>query len=355
MTAFSFVVASSTLNATARGEDLKPAHVPADAKWVLHVDLDQLLDTKLAQTVRERRPEIVEGIRQWVQQQYGIDTRNDLRSVTMFSKDYEEYTGSVVIQAKYDPQKVQQQLQQAEKLQKTESNGLTFYTFQVGKHASQHGQQSATSQQNRNQQTSNQQAGNRQGSNRQSSGEASSHDKSGGKEMTVVLLDNDTIVLGSSVENAKNVVALLRGEQPSLQGQQSQLINDVAKDAIFYGSAIKLENIKKQDLPMPVLKQHKTVSWVFGERDGKLYEKATLVGQSEGVAEQMEKVVEGFLAYQKLWAADSETLTKLVEAAEVSRSGDEIKVDWEADTETVLAGLDDVMKRFQDMRMFTAR
>lgn len=342
-------VMSCVASPKVQAKDLNPAHVPADAKWVLHVDLDQLLDTELAQTVRERRPEIVQGIRQWIQQQYGIDPRSDLRSVTMFSKDYEEYTGSVVIQAKYDPQKVRQQLQQAEQLQKTQWDNLTLYTFQVAEHKGNAKYDTGRNFEGR--------RGNRRTAQRQSrdvSGKVG-HDQSGGKEMTVVLLDQDTIVFGSSVENAKDVVGLLRGDQPSLRGKESQLLGDGATDAIMYGAAIKLNNITKQDLPMPVLKQHESINWVFGSEDDQLYETATLVGQSEDVAEKMEQVVRGFLAYETLWAADSEALTELVEAVEVTRDGKQLKVDWKAETDTVIAGLDDLMNRFEDWRLLTAR
>lgn len=343
--------------------DLKPEHVPADAKWVVHVDLEQLLDTELVQTVRERRPEIVENVRQWIRQQYGIDPRSDLMSVTMFSKDYEEYTGSMILQAKYDPQKVEQQLREAEQLETTQWNDMTFYTFQVAKHQAAEKQnkfgqlKSSRTEKHAPVRAQNRSAKLQQPGQSSSAGETenSGHDHSGGKEMTVVMLDSDTIVFGSSVENTKAVVGLLKGDQPSLKGKDSKLISKVADSAIMYGAAIKLENITKSNLPMPVLKQHEMIAWVFGERDGQLFEEATLVGQSEDVAEKMEQLIRGVVAYEQLWAADSESLTKIVEAAKISREGDKVKVAWEASTGTVVAGLDDLMARFDDWSLLSAR
>jgi len=320
--------------------DLKPEHVPAEAKWVVHMDLDKLMDIKLVQTVRDRRPDVVEYVRQWVQEQYGIDPRSDLNSVTMFSKDYKKYTGSVILQAKYDPQKVEQQLRQGEQLETTKWNDLTLYTFTVAKHrGTPQGQQNAKTRPR-----AGQQAANHDG-----------HDKSGGKRMTVALLDNETIVFGSSVENAKDVIGLLQGDAPSLKGKDSKLLDDVASDAIMYGAAIQLENISENDIPMPVLKQHEMITWVFGEKDDQLYEEARLVGQSEDVAKKMERVIQGALAYEQLWAADSEPLTKIVEAAEVSRDGQEVKVEWESSTQNVIAGLDDLIGRLEDWRLLSSR
>lgn len=343
--------------------ELKPEHIPADAKWVLHVDLEQLLDTELVQAVRERRPEIVENVRQWIRQQYGIDPRSDLMSVTMFSKDYEEYTGSMILQAKYDPQKVEQQLRGAEQLETTQWNDMTFYTFKVAKHQAAKKQNKFDQlQSSRTEKPAPVRAQNRSATLQQpgqslSAGksEKEGHDHSGGKEMTVVMLDSDTIVFGSSVENIKGVVGLLKGDQASLKGKDSKLISKVADGAIMYGAAIELENITKSNLPMPVLKQHEMITWVFGERDGQLFEEATLVGQSEDVAEKMEQLIRGVVAYEQLWAADSEPLTKIVEAAKISRDGDKVKVEWEASTDTVVAGLDDLMARFDDWRLLSAR
>lgn len=322
-------------NQTATAEGLNPEHVPADAKWLIHIDLDQLLDTELVQTVRDRQPGIVQGVRQWIEREYGIDPRSDLRSVTMFSKDYKEYTGSVVLQAKYDPQKVKEQLKGAEKLETTQWNDLTLYTFQVAKHHGMKNQSGAAS------------SGDQH---REASKQADSHDHSGGKEMTVVMLDSDTIVFGSSVENTKSVVGLLQGDQPSLKDKDSKLLTSDATDAMMYGAAIKLANITSNDIPMPVLKQHETITWLFDERDGTLFEHATIVGRSDDVAEKMEKLLQGVVAYEQLWSADSKPLKDIVDAVEVSRDGAIVEVKWESNTETVVAGLDDIMQRFGEWK-----
>lgn len=320
--AMTCLFAMPVMNRCASAADLDPAKVSADAKWLIHVDFEQLLEGELAQQLRQRRPQMVEAIRTWFRDRYGIEPQEELRGVTMFSRSYHSYTGTVILQADYDADKVLSVLRKTDSLKTTEWNGRTLHTVTLAKHDHRRRRDGAT---------------------------ASEHDLSGGKQMTVVMLD-DTLLLASSVENAQSTLKLLSGEAPSLQEGQSELLADASSDDVIYGAAIDLEEAGESNFPLPVLQQHERITWSIGNRDGRIYENALLVAQSTEVAQQMEQVLEGLIAYERLWAPDSQPLNKLLDAVELSRNGEQVTVDWEGDTETVIAALRDLKPRLEQWK-----
>lgn len=307
--------------------ELDPAKVPADAKWVLHFDMEEVLGGKIAEEVRQSRPKLTEMARSWIIGQYGIDPREDLRSVTMFSRSYHSYTGTVILEAKYDAEKVKAVIRKNAEHKTTEWNDHTLHTVTLAKHRHEvhKGEQ------------------------------ANGHDPSGGKEMTVVFVDEDTVLFASSVENAKESLKLLAGDAESLEGSNSELLAGDWKEAVMYGAAIDLQEVDKSNAPMPVLKQHEKITWAFQERDGKLHEDAMLVAESEEVATDMEEFVRGIVAYERLWAAESESLKKIVDSVEVSRDGKKVMVRWEAESELVVKAIDDLLARYQEWKPLLRR
>ena len=297
------------LATTAPAGELNPAHIPADAKWVIHVDYESLSDSGFMQKLRDRNPMLVRMIRDRLVQQYGIDLPEGMHSATLFSRDYRKYTGTVILQADYDAAKVEAKLKKATKYSVTQWQDHALHTVTLSK---------------------------------QKPGDP---DPSGDQEMTVVMVDDDTLLLASSVPNAQAALKLLAGESPSLEGQKSPLLSDSAKQAWIYGAAIDLGNLRQHDVSMPVLAQHEKIVWAVGKRNDKLFEEATFTGQSEPVAEKMQRVLDGLLAYGQLWASDSKPLTELYRDIEITREGSTTGFRWQGDADQVATALDDVFNR----------
>lgn len=302
--------------------ELDPAKVPADAKWLLHFDMERILGGKIVEEMRESRPRLTEAARGWIRGQYGIDPRDDLHTVTMFSRSYHSYTGTVIMEADYDVQKVEADLRKNTDLKTTEWQNHTLYTVTLAKHRHE----------------------------AREAGEKDGHDPSGGKEMTVVMVDDKTVVFASSVKNAKETLKLLAGDAESLEGSDSELLSGDWKDAVMYGAAIDLQQVDKSTAPTPVLKQHKKITWTFKERDGKLFEDATLTATSEDVAKDMKQFLQGILAYERLWAGDNKSLKKLVDAGKVSRDGNKVMIKWEAESKLVVDAIDDLLARYENWK-----
>jgi len=166
--------------------------------------------------------------------------------------------------------------------------------------------------------------------------------------MTIVLADEETIVLASSRKTAKQTLRLLAGDAPShaSQPQASQLLAGDWQGAAMYGAAVDLEAVEKSKAPLPVLSQHERITWTFRGRDGMLSEEARLVAKSPQVAKQVEQMVRGIVAYERLWAGDSKPLNTLIDGVSISREGKQVHVRWKAKNDVVLNAIDDLQKRF---------
>lgn len=310
---------------TANADDLNPAHVPADAKWLIHVDFASLSDSATWQKLRKERPEMTQGVRDWMKNQYGINPPKDLKSLTMFSREYRPYTGTVIVQAQYEASKIKAELQEAKDHQTTQWNDQTLHTF-----------------------TKPNPVGHKQSEHQRSGQKKADRRSSGRHEMTVVMVDQNTILLASSVDSAKDTLKLLAGESDSLKGKDSPLLTDKKEAAWVYAAATNLSKLEDHPVAMPIIAQHKQINWSFGEQsDGMLYEQAKLVAQSEQIAKDMETVLNGIVAWERLWAEGSKPMTALMQNVRVMRDGDTTGFEWKGQSDQVVAAMDDLFARLE--------
>lgn len=265
--------------------ELQPAHIPADAKWIIHVDYESFRESGISKKLRERNPLVATFARNWLIQQYGMDPAEDIASATMFSRDYQKQTGTVILHTDYDAEKIEAKLKRSIKHSATKWQDHTLHTVTLSKQ-----RQNDT-------------------------------DPSGDQEITVVMVDKDTIILASSAPNAQAAINLIKGDGESLAGKSSTLLTKSVGDAWFYGAAIDLGKLRDHEVSMPVLSQHEQVNFSFGKRDSMMFEEGTMVAQSEEVAQKMQKVLVGMVAYGQLWAHDSEPLKSLYQDVNVNRNG----------------------------------
>ncbi|TWU03179.1 hypothetical protein [Neorhodopirellula pilleata] len=141
---------------SANADKLDPTHVPADAQWLIHVDYESLSDSAMWNKLREEKPSITQAVQGWMKKRYGIDPPKDLKSLTMFSLDYRQYTGSVIVEADYKADKIETRLRKAMNHRTTPWQDHTLHTVTLSKQ------------------------------------KPSDDGPSGDQEMTVVLVDEDT-------------------------------------------------------------------------------------------------------------------------------------------------------------------
>lgn len=99
--AIAVLITLNDLPSMSAGE-LDPARVPADAQWLVHIDYESLSDSAMWQKIRDEKPLVSKMIQGRMKKRFGIDPTTDLKSITMFSRDYQAYTGTAIVAAMDD-------------------------------------------------------------------------------------------------------------------------------------------------------------------------------------------------------------------------------------------------------------
>lgn len=97
-------LAVSAAAAISHAAPLEPKHLPADTKWVIHVDVDAGRDSKTFETVSDAifsNPQARDGIDK-LEQLTNAKFPNDLNDVTVYGASTDDQAGVIVIHAKVD-------------------------------------------------------------------------------------------------------------------------------------------------------------------------------------------------------------------------------------------------------------
>lgn len=339
----------------AQATPLNPEMLPKDAKWVIHVDYEAFVDSAIAERLRQNHSGVVSRLHQWFEENCGMNPRNDIDSITLFSDSYETHSGAAVLCGNYDPAKVSATLEKKRDVSKSEFEGLTFYTWKMPhghgsmnpaqelEHVSPNGIQNDAEHAHAPASTATTKKENK------SQSSPSLPDEPGDREVTAVLIDGKKAVLAGSLGTAKKVVQLLKGNEPTLKSD-SKLLENVPNEVMAYGAAINLNEIGQHERPFPILKQHENIKWYLGQRGDEMFETLELVADRRSTAREMEKAMEGLIALGKLWAGDLQHLRELYDDTEITRTRRTVEVDWQGDVEDVMAALDELQPRFQAWR-----
>ena len=325
-------------------EALNPAHVPQDAKWVIHVDFDAFDNTLLAKKIREKDSRVLKFARTWVENRYGINMQEDLHGLTMFGTSYRSHSGTVVLLSKFDQEKVKSQLEAKDNVTRTEWEGLTLYTLPIEKDGHWLGKarlkdsQPETDEPAKQDEVADELRDAKPG-------------QDGHRTLTIALIDGNQAVFASTPEDAKTAVKLLKGQGTSLKGQESPLISKVPEGAVAYGAAIDLQKIEEHDGVFPILKQHEQAVYAIGNTGSEVFEDLKLVAASDKVAEDMKKALEGLVSFVRVWAADDPALVQLAADMQVTREGRTVTAQYRGDVDEVTNAFRAIVQRFQERQI----
>ncbi|MFI5381697.1 MAG: hypothetical protein ACHRHE_20565 [Tepidisphaerales bacterium] len=111
----SLMLALALAGQAARGEPYNPKQVPADAKWVIHLDVDAAQQSTLGKIVRGQ----LQGDPDFTQKAKDFETftgtrlLEDIHAVLLFGRDFEGPKSVLVIHAKLDTKLLRQNMQAA--------------------------------------------------------------------------------------------------------------------------------------------------------------------------------------------------------------------------------------------------
>ena len=270
-----------------RAEPFAGKQVPADAKWLVHIDIDAIKTGKVARAIGAhwlRLPAGAEHLKR-VGAVVGLDPAEDLRSITIYGGQYAEPAAVVVLRAKVDRERLMAFLRA----------GPGYRTHAYGEHELVEW-------------TANR-------------GKENEHTVTGSFHGPMV------IVFGRDPAEVKKALDVLDGRASGLGEHDPLSPAHTPPGTMIQARGVDLAEV---ELPFksPLVRKSKLFSVAVGEHEGEAFAAATATTESAETAGQLRAVVEGLLAMAELEFDADEQATRLLEAVEVSSSEKTVTVEF---------------------------
>lgn len=253
--------------------------IAADAKWLLHLDLQNLRRTQVGEFLEKNVLEKAAGD---LKSKIGIDVAaliQKISHVTAYGTDFEKHpeaNGVLLVQMDAEAQKILEGFLAAQLL--ADSTGTVT---------------------------------------KEQQGAAALY--SVHNEMFFSIEPSHLAIVGKSAQQIEKARSVLGGKAPSLRGSDAFSDYPPAPDAFFFLAVAEGFN---QDHVVPrqaqVLKMTDGGRVVLGERTEKLFLDVALKAKTSEVSEQIQQVLEGIRAMVSLGQADNQDLQDLVRSIKVS-------------------------------------
>lgn len=271
------------------------ATVPADAVWMMHLDMDAARDstvvTRMYDRAKAMHPQL-EAMMAMAVGMTGMDPRKDLHDVTVYGRDTDKRNAVMVVRAKANREFLEKMVEKARDHRTMEHGDRTLHSW--------------------------------------------THGGRKGKGETVVggFQADDRMVVARSAEAVKAAMDVLDGAKPAYR--EGPLAGRVKPGSILVARAAAVD----PDTKCPVLRQGRGFRVAAGEAEGRSFYRAKLEMKSAEAAGQAEDVVDGFVAMVKLrWGGDDEAM-KLLAGLKTELDGDTCTITWDAAADDVWKAVD---------------
>lgn len=259
------VVAAMTGGAMAA--PLNQGHVSADAKWVLHVDVDSLKSTQVGQILMQRLTSGQENNKlNALAAMLGTDLRKDLSGVTLFSVSDREEDGVVVLNGRFNTTQLDTIVKANKDYSESTVNGVTVRSWT---------------------------------------------DEKKNKKSYGAIVSDKMIVMSGGEAAIKAALTAIGGSAPSLVSKKNPALDlDGANSAVVIAAA-DMASIKSKKPNAQTFKQAKSAAASVAEQGADMVGHVTLQTDSAENAQHMADAVRGIVALVQL---DDKTDPKTKEA-----------------------------------------
>ena len=291
------------LTAIARAEPVELKQVAADAKWLVHVDVDAMRTSvvvqKAYQKCMEMHKEAAEHLDK-IHAMLGFDPRKDLHAVTAYGKDLDKNHGVLIVHADVDQKLL------LEKAQKAPDHKVAKYgAYEIHSWTHKHGKASQAA----------------FGS----------------------FFKSDVLVFAGSLEAIQAALDVLDGKSPGITDEKSPLAGHLSPGAIVIVRASAIS----PEIKCPILKDADAFRVSLGENNGESFYRARLTMKTAEAAEQVKAVVEGFKAMVGLSHGSDALAMKLVGAIKVTTKESAVRVAWNAPADEVWTAIENATKQLR--------
>ncbi len=292
------------LAVVARAEPLELKQVAADAKWLVHVDVDAMRESIVVQKAYCKCMEMHKDAQKHfdkVKEMLGLDLKKDLHGITVYGKDLDRHHGVLIVHADVN------QTLLLEKAQKAPDHKVAKYgSYEIHSWTHKHGKESHTA--------------------------------------FGVFFKPNVLVFSGCETAIHGALDVLDGKSPGVTDAKSPLAGRLAPGAslIVRASAIGPQ------VKCPILKDADSFRLTVGENKGESFYRARLTMKSSENADQLKSVVEGFKAMVGLTRGSDALAMKLVGAIKVTTQDKSVRIAWNAPAEDVWTAIEKAGKEMRE-------
>ncbi len=287
------------LASVAQAAPIDLQRISADAKWAVHLDIDALRATSVAQKVaakvQEKHPEI-QGHLAMVQAVARFNPCTDLHSVTIYGRQIKPNAGVAIVHANVDKALLSDKVKMAPEYRMSNYGKYELHNWVHAK--------------------------------------GSKHERA----MTGAFYKDDVLLFALSADEVMAAIDVLDGKKPNFSGKETGLLTGSAlpSGAILVAGAIGLDSV---DLPCksPMAKQISSLVLVTGEDQSNLFVQGQLVVKDAETAKQIKSVADGAIALALLSKSDDADAVKLINAVKVTTADKAVIVEGRASIDAVWA------------------
>jgi hypothetical protein len=300
----SMVLVSGLANLT-QAEPLELKQVAADAKWVMHVDVDALWTATLVQKAYHKCMEMhkdAEKKMDMMCRMMGMDPRKDFHGVTIYGKDTNKEHGVMIVHANVNQNLL---LQMAAMAPNHKATSYGSYELHSWTHKG---------------------------------WKKESH------TMTGVFYKPNIMVFAGCGEAVKAALDVLDGKSAGITGKESPLAGRTLPGSIFVARASAIDPKTR----CPVLKQAESFRVALGENKGESFYRARLVMKSTEAVDQVKAITEGFKALVTLQHGSDAQAMKLIGGLKVAGEGTKLSIRWSASADDVWTAIEKAAKKWAE-------
>ena len=285
------------------GDPLLKTQVGADADWVAHLNLEQLVKSQLGRLIRaELAKQGIEEQLQGFQTLFSFHPIDDIRDVTIYGNGNDREKAVALFEGNFDKDKLVALVRMNPEYKEIKHGDIVVHSWV----------------------------------------DENKKDPNGPEQrMYGCAYKDNMVVLGAGLGAVKQAVDVLKGNAPNAAAvfKQEILTN---KGAFFQVAANAVNDLADHQNEAALLEQTDKLGAVIGEDDGKFYVNLTLRAESEEVAQNVKQMIEGIIAFLALAGSEQPALAELASKLELSSVGRAVAINFESSTESVFAFVKDI-------------
>jgi len=272
------IFVASTLQAS----PLSKSQIPADSKWVMHLDMNQFASSQTCRLLASGKNDgqRFQSMLNHYRTLLGIDPLKDINSLTLFGNEVTGDRGTALISGTFNPKQITKQFSTYPQYKTKRNEQLTLQTWQ---------------------------------------------DKASGKPLWACFYSSRQLILASDEFSVVNTAWVLNGDKPNLAASKTPTLPFPAVQPGSFFTAVTKGYSGTNPTQAMILRNTESANLQLAENSGMVDGAILLNADSPETAVQIQQILNGLMVSAGF--ADNESpLAKLAELSTITRTGNSISL-----------------------------